>query len=266
MRPRPSHNFLDRLFVFHPHPWIERDWARASGLPLQDVWFDSADGARLFGWYVEAKGAPGGSAGLTTGVLLWCHGNAGNIIHRLENLALLYAAGISVFLFDYRGYGRSQGIPSEEGFYQDALAAYGYLAGSRRVRPERLVIFGRSLGAAVAGDLAARRPAAGLILESAFPSVGTVAQAHYFGLPVHWLLSSEFNLADRVKTLSIPKLFIHGDRDEIIPIELGKQLFELAREPKTFYLVPGADHNDLYQVGGKPYFKRLRRFADEVTR
>jgi fermentation-respiration switch protein FrsA (DUF1100 family) len=258
MRARPPHNFLDRLFVFHPHPWIERDWARVSGLPLQEVWFDSSDGVRLFGWYVEARDAPG--------VLLWCHGNAGNIIHRLDNLAELYRVGISVFLFDYRGYGRSQGIPSEEGLYQDAIAAYGYLAGVRRVRPERLVIFGRSLGAAVAGDLAARRPAAGLILESAFPSVEAVAKAYYSGLPVHWFLSSEFNLVDRLKTLSIPKLFIHGDRDEIIPIELGKQVFASAREPKSFYLVPGADHNDLYQVGGKPYFRRLRQFMDDVVR
>ena len=178
MRTRPPHSFLDRFFVFHPHPWVERDWARVSGLPLQDVWFESEDGMRLFGWYVEARGAEAGSAGLTPGVLLWCHGNAGNIIHRLENLAELHRAGISVFLFDYRGYGRSQGTPSEEGVYQDALAAAGYLVRSRRVKPERLVIFGRSLGAAVAGEVASRQKAAGLILESAFPSVESVARVH----------------------------------------------------------------------------------------
>jgi fermentation-respiration switch protein FrsA (DUF1100 family) len=258
MQRRPSHNFLDRLFVFHPHPWVERDWARASGLPLQEVWFESADGVRLFGWYVEARGAPG--------VMLWCHGNAGNLIHRLENLAQLYAVGLSVFLFDYRGYGRSEGTPSEEGVYQDALAAATYLVGVKRVKPERLVLFGRSLGAAVAGELAARRPAAGLIMESAFPSVGAVARFHYFGLPVHWLLGSDFDLVRRVAGLALPKLFIHGDRDEIIPIELGRKVFEQAREPKSFYVIPGADHNDTYVVGGKPYFKRLRQFVDEVVR
>jgi fermentation-respiration switch protein FrsA (DUF1100 family) len=120
------------------------------------------------------------------------------------------------------------------------------------------------LGAAVAGEVASQRSAAGLILESAFPSVEALARAHYFGLPVHWLLGARFNLADRLKRISMPTLFIHGDRDTIVPIHLGKQAFEAAREPKSFYLVPGADHNDLYLVGGKPYFQRLKRFVEEV--
>jgi len=251
-------NVLDQLFVYHPAPWIERDWARISGLPLQEVWFESRDGARLFGWYVESKETPG--------VLLWCHGNAGNIIHRLENLVELYRLGLSVLIFDYRGYGRSTGTPSEEGLYRDALAAYAYLTEARRVAPERLVLFGRSLGAAVAGDVASRKPVAGLILESPFPSVGAVARAHYFGLPVDWLLSAEFNLVERLRRISVPVLVVHGDRDEVVPIQLGQQVFEAAREPKSFYLVSGADHNDLYVVGGRPYFQRIKRFVVEVTR
>src|SRR2546427_1624229 len=171
-------NLLDQLFVYHPTPWTERDWGRVSGLPLEDVWFSAADGTSLFGWYVESSASPA--------VLLWCHGNAGNIINRLDNLAELYRLGISVFLFDYRGYGRSRGGPSEGGLYQDALGAYAYLLGTRRTRPDRIVLFGRSLGAAVAGEGASQRAAAGLILESAFPSVEALARAHYFGLPVHW--------------------------------------------------------------------------------
>ncbi|MBI5410456.1 MAG: alpha/beta hydrolase [Nitrospirae bacterium] len=272
-------NVLDQLFVYHPAPWIDRDWARISGLPLQEVWFDSTEGARLFGWYVESRetrsGSPfdklrglttGGSAGLTTGVLLWCHGNAGNIIHRLENLVELYRLGLSVFIFDYRGYGRSSGTPSEEGLYDDALAAYAYLIETRHIAPERLVLFGRSLGAAVAGDVASRKPAAGLILESPFPSVGAVARAHYFGLPVDWLLGADFNLTERLRKISVPVLVVHGDRDEVVPIQLGKLVFEAAREPKSFYLVPGADHNDLYQVGGRPYFQRIKQFVGGVIR
>ncbi|MDE3117492.1 MAG: alpha/beta hydrolase [Nitrospirota bacterium] len=251
-------NFLDRLFVYHPAPWIDRDWARVSGLPLEDVWFQAEDGTRLFGWYVDNK--------VTPVVLLWCHGNAGNIIHRLENLVELYRLGFSVFLFDYRGYGRSQGRPTEEGMYQDALAAYDYLVSARRVAPQRLLLFGRSLGGAVAGQVASRKPAAGLILESVFPSVAAVARAHYFGLPVDWLLGAEFNLVDRLAALSLPVLVIHGDQDEIIPIELGRQVFAAARAPKAFYLVPGADHNNLYAVGGRAYFQRLRQFAEEVVR
>lgn len=251
-------SFLDRFFVYHPAPWIDRDWARVSGLPLEEVWFQAEDGTRLFGWYVENRATPV--------VLLWCHGNAGNIIHRLENLVELYRLGFSVLLFDYRGYGRSQGRPTEAGLYQDALAAYDYLESVRQVAPERMLLFGRSLGGAVAGQVASRKPAAGLILESAFPSVASVARAHYFGLPVDWLLGAEFNLVGRLAALSMPVLVIHGGRDDIVPLELGRQVFDAARAPKDFYLVPGADHNDLYVVGGRAYFQRLRQFADEVVR
>jgi len=249
---------LDQLFVYHPDAWEDRDWARISGLPLEDVWFPATDGTRLFGWYVESSGSPA--------VLLWCHGNAGNIINRLDNLRELYHLGLSVFLFDYRGYGRSQGRPSEEGLYQDALGAYAHVTGTRRIRPERIVLFGRSLGAAVAGEVASKRPVAGLILESSFPSVEALARFHYFGLPVHWLIGARFNLADKLKHVSVPILVIHGDQDEIVPIHLGRQVFEAAKDPKAFYVVPGADHNNLYLVGGRAYFQRLKRIVEEVVR
>ena len=150
-------SILDQFFVYHPEPWEDRDWRGASGLPLEDVWFQSADGTKLFGWYVEARA--------DTGVLLWCHGNAGSVIHRLENLRELYRLGLSIFIFDYRGYGRSQGKPSEDGLYQDAIGAYDYLTRVRQIRSERIVVFGRSLGAAIAADLVSQKPAAGLILE-----------------------------------------------------------------------------------------------------
>jgi len=250
--------WLDQLLVYHPAPWTDRNWARVSRLPLEDVWFQAADGTRLFGWYVPASGTPA--------VLLWCHGNAGNIINRLENMVELYRLGISVFIFDYRGYGQSQGTPSEEGLYQDALAAYAYLAQTRRIVPDRIVLFGRSLGAAVAGDLAGREPAAGLILESAFPSIEAMARVHYWGLPAHLLVSAQFNLGERLQRVRMPVLVIHGDRDRIVPLQLGKQVYERARAPKAFYLVPGADHNDLIYVGGAPYFERLKRFITEVVR
>ena len=151
-------SLLDQFFVYHPEPWQERDWASLSGLPLEEVWFQSGDGAKLFGWYVEARA--------DAAVVLWCHGNAGTVINRLENLRELCRLGLSVFLFDYRGYGRSQGRPSEDGLYQDAIGAYDYLTRVRQIRPERIVIFGRSLGAAVAADLASMKPAAGLDRKS----------------------------------------------------------------------------------------------------
>jgi fermentation-respiration switch protein FrsA (DUF1100 family) len=248
-------SLLDQFFVYHPEPWQERDWASLSGLPLEEVWFQSGDGAKLFGWYVEARA--------DAAVVLWCHGNAGTVINRLENLRELCRLGLSVFLFDYRGYGRSQGRPSEDGLYQDAIGAYDYLTRVRQIRPERIVIFGRSLGAAVAADLASMKPAAGLILESPFPSIAAVARHHYGGMPVHWLLGAEFKLIDRLPQLSLPKLVIHGDQDDIIPIEFGRQVFEAAKPPKQWYAIAGADHNNTYQVGGRVYF---RQFADFIRR
>src|SRR4029079_9425309 len=164
-------SILDQYFVYHPEPWQDRDWARLSGLPLEDVRFQASDGVRLFGWYVEAAA--------DRPIILWCHGNAGNIINRLDNLKLLYRMGLSIFLFDYRGYGKSQNIrPSEKGFYEDAYGAYDYLTRVRKIRPERIILFGRSLGASVAGELAVQRPATALILESSFPSIEAVAKLH----------------------------------------------------------------------------------------
>lgn len=250
--------FLDQFFVYHPEPWQDRDWARLSGIPLEDVWFPSADGTKLFGWYVESTAA--------NAVVLWCHGNAGNIIHRLENLRELYRLGLSVFLFDYRGYGRSQGRPSEEGLYQDAIGAYDYLTRTRMIRADRIVFFGRSLGASVAAEAAAQKPAAALILESPFPSVEAVAKFHYGGLPLHWLLGAEFRLIDRLPQLSLPKLVIHGDRDEVIPMELGRQVFDAALPPKEWYVIQGADHNNTYQIGGVTYFRRVGEFIDQALK
>lgn len=251
-------SILDQLFVYHPDSWQEQDWKARSGLPLEDVWFQSSDGTKLFGWYVESAA--------TSAVVLWCHGNAGNIINRLENLRELYRLGLSVFLFDYRGYGRSHGSPSEEGLYQDAFGAYDYLTRTRMIRPERIVLFGRSLGAAVAAEVASHKPAAGLILESSFPSIEAVAKFHYGGVPVHWLLSAEFRLIDRLPQLSLPKLIVHGDQDDIIPIELGRQVFEAAKPPKSFYVIKGADHNNSYYVGGEPYFHRFMDFVQAAVR
>jgi fermentation-respiration switch protein FrsA (DUF1100 family) len=249
---------LDRFFVFHPEAWSDQDWKLRSGLPLEDVWFSSADGTKLFGWYVEAAA--------DRPVILWCHGNAGNIIHRLDNLGRLFMASFSVFLFDYRGYGRSEGRPSEKGLYLDAAGAYDYLTRTRMIRPERLIVFGRSLGAAVAGDLASHKPAAGLVLESSFPSIESVAKIHYGGLPLHWLLGAEFRLIDRLHDLSLPKLIIHGDQDDIIPLSLGRQVFDAAPSPKTFHVVAGAGHNNTYLVGGRVYFNRFEQFALEAIR
>jgi len=198
-------------------------------------------------------------------VLLWCHGNAGNIAHRLENLAGLYRIGLSVFLFDYRGYGQSRGTPSEEGLYRDALSAYDYLIHDRHISSKRLIVFGRSLGGAVAGVVGSKRSVAGLILESTFPSIEHVVRSQYW-LPFDWLLGSRFDLLSLLPQIHVPILVIHGDRDNIIPLSLGKTVFDNANHPKEWYQVSGAGHNDLYYVGGKPYLRRLHEFISSRMR
>ena len=248
---------LDHQYIYFPQGWEARDWKALSGLPLEEVWLTTRDGVRLYGWYVEAPDSPG--------VLVWYHGNAGNIAHRLENLIELHRRGLSVLLFDYRGYGQSEGRPSEEGLYQDGLAAYDYLIRQRAIPSTQVVLFGRSLGAAVAGEIARTQQVAGLILESPFPSVEAVARRAFGGLPAHRLLKARFDLLQRLKDVRVPVLVLHGDRDTIIPFAFGAEVYEAANDPKHFYRIPGADHNDTYAVGGEPYFEQLLRFVRQVT-
>ena len=243
---------FEDVFVFHPSAWDDRNWAQLSGLPLEEVWLPVDEAVTVFGWFIDA--------GPTNPVLLWCHGNAGNVSHRLENMRQLFQRGISLFIFDYRGYGRSTGEPSEAGLYQDALASYDYLIHQRRIAPERLIIFGRSLGSGVAGEVAVQRPSAGMIVESSFPSIQSMSDHHYFGLPTRWFMDVDFNLAKKVRALHVPLLVIHGDQDSIVPMALGRQVFEAAHEPKRWYTVAGADHNDVPFVGGESYYREMVTF------
>ena len=247
---------LEDLFVFQPSAWDDRNWAQLSGLPLEEVWLPVDEVVTVFGWFVNA--------GPTNPVLLWCHGNAGNVSHRLENIRQLYQRGISVMIFDYRGYGRSTGVPSEAGLYQDALTSYDYLIHHRRISPERLIIFGRSLGSVVAGEVAVKRPVAGLIIEGSFPSIQAMSDQHYWGLPARWLMDVEFNLAEKIHALHVPLLVIHGEQDSIVPMALGRQVFDAAHEPKRWYVVSGAEHNDVPYVGGELYFREIDTFIQRV--
>lgn len=247
---------LDQRYVYYPTPWDPDDWAARSGLPLEDLHFAAADGTRLHGWMIPATPeAP---------VLLWCHGNAGNIIDRLDVLKPFAQRGISSLIFDYRGYGQSEGRPTERGLYQDALAAYALLR-SRGIPPERIVLYGQSLGAAVCSELALQRPAAGLILETPFTSIPDMARRYYGPLPAHLLLAARYDVLSRMPRIKVPLLVIHGDQDSIVPMAMGRRVFEAAPEPKTWLRVPSADHNDLAFVGGARYEHALLAFICRVT-
>jgi len=193
--------------------------------------------------------------------LLWCHGNAGNISHRLDNLAKLTDLPVNVFIFDYRGYGKSSGSPDEEGVYRDAEAAYDYLVKRDDIDPNRIVLFGRSLGGAVAVDLATKRDCAALILESTFTSAKDMARNAFAGLPLDFVIKSKFNSRRKISRLNLPILFLHGTSDDIVPFRLGRDLFQAANEPKEFVEIPGAGHNDTYIIGGPTYFRQIGDFV-----
>jgi fermentation-respiration switch protein FrsA (DUF1100 family) len=220
------------------------------GLPFEDVHLAAADGVRLHGWFVPGPRAV---------TLLWCHGNAGNISHRLENLREIQKRlGLSVLLFDYRGYGRSEGVPSEAGLYADARAFRSWL----RTRPggdrATVVYFGRSLGAAVAAVLAEEDPPAALILETPFTSVQAMANQTLPG--AGYLFRTRFDTLSRMGRLRAPLLLLHGDADEVVPFRHGKAIFAAAAEPKTFVRIPGGRHNDTWEVGGAAYWEAWARF------
>lgn len=246
---------IEHHFIYFPLREIETDPSNL-GLPFDEVYFVTQDGVRLHGWFVPGERAM---------TWLWFHGNAGNIGHRVENLALLHQElGVSIFLFDYRGYGRSEGKPSEKGIYLDAEAALAYLHAREDVHEDRMIYFGRSLGAAVAIELATRHPPAVLILESPFPSVPYIARRHYPFLPVWPLLRTRYDSLPKMKRIDVPLLVVHGDKDDIVPLEAGQKLFDAAGGDKTFYTIRGAGHNDTYLVGGQSYFDELRRFIQRL--
>ncbi len=221
------------------------------GLAYEDVFFSTADRVRVHGWWVPANE--------NRGAVLFCHGNAGNISHRLESIEIFHRLGLNVFIFDYRGFGRSGGRPSEEGTYQDAGAAYDYLHGEREIPPERIVIFGRSLGGAVAVETAGRRKAAALICESSFTSSLDMARRITPFLPVRLLIFDRYETVEKVGRLTVPKLFIHSPEDELVPFEQGERLFKAAAEPKKFLAIRGG-HGDGFLQSEPAYSEEIDAF------
>ena len=248
-------NWFVEKQVFFPDKTIVQTPADYD-LPSEDVWFNSTDSIRLHGWLIPASPS--------NHILLFCHGNAGNISHRLDNVRLLNQRGISVFIFDYRGYGRSDGSISEKGFYLDSKAAYQVARKWADAHKAKLILFGRSLGGIAATHLGATKSCDGLILESTFTNMGAMARAHY-PLPfAESLLEHRLNAVGEINQVRAPILFFHGDKDRIVPIRLGQALFEAAPNPKEFVVIPGAGHNDTFYVAGKEYFDKLEAFVEKL--
>lgn len=223
-----------------------------AGVPFEDVFLTTADGVKIHGWWLPAAGAHES--------VLFLHGNAGNIADRLENAIRLTRLGLSVLLVDYRGYGRSEGSPNEEGIYKDAEAAYAHLLERTGQRPESIVLFGRSLGSGPAVDLATRRPCKALIIESAFCSTRAMARSILLYRPFAPFIPDRFQSLAKIRNVRCPVMVVHGSRDEMIPLSHGQALFEAAPGPKRFYTLEGATHNDWYQRDPAGYFAAWAEF------
>ena len=225
------------------------------GLDYEDVAITTNDGEQLHGWYVPALDS--------RGVLLFFHGNAGNISHRLDSIKIFHDLGLNVLIIDYRGYGQSTGSPGEQGTYRDAQAAWDYLNKERGIAPDRIVVFGRSLGGAVGAWLAGRYTPAGLIIESSFTSAVDVARQLYRYLPARLITRLKYRVVDYVQRASCPVLVIHSRQDEILPFAMGEGIYAAAKPPKSFLELKG-DHNYGFVLSGEVYINGLRQFIHDV--
>ncbi len=225
---------------------------------VEDVWLLTEDGVRINAFYHSNPASKQ--------VLLWFHGNAENIGYGLDHLRALATVGVNILAVDYRGYGKSEGKPDEAGAYHDADAAYDYLIKQRHFRPEDIIIYGHSLGGAVAINLASRRPCGGLIIQSSFTNARAMAR-RLFTIPlIEYVVKSRFDSLQRIRDVHAPILIVHGTRDEVVPFRMGQQLFAAAPEPKRFYPIEGAGHNNLMERGGENYLECLQRFVAESAR
>jgi uncharacterized protein len=229
-------------------PWTNMEAGPAElKRPFEDIYFTAADGTRLNGWFYPAN---------TNLVILLCHGNAGNLSHRLPLIDTLIKAGASVFAFDYRGYGRSAGKPTEKGVCLDAEAAWQWLT-NRGFAPDRIVALGESLGGGVVCELATRKPLRALILQSTFTSVPDVAAEMMPWLPVRLLLTTRFNNQEKLKQIRIPVLILHGRKDTIIPFRHAEKNFAAVPTRSKYFAELAGDHNDAIVISADEYQKAV---------
>jgi len=245
---------IEDRFIYFPERGAIGSPAEA-GLPGQRTTVKTPDGITLKGWWLPAGGDI---------VLLYFHGNAGHVAHRAERARLFTESlRLNVLLVDYRGYGESGGSPSERGLYGDGEAVYS-AAVERGFPPERIVLFGESLGSAVAVETALRRPCLAVVLETPFLSIPAMARRHYPFVP-SFLVRTRFDNARKIGRLSVPKLILVAERDEIVPRDHAQRLFALAAPPKELVVIPGATHNDMDRAGGPLYLEAWRRFLGGLT-
>ena len=242
--------------MFHPYGQLVSS-PSAAGLKFEDIYFNTEDGIRLNGWWVAA---PGGR-----GTVLFCHGNAGNISFLVETIVIFHEMGLDVLVFDYRGFGRSGGTPTEEGTYRDAAAAWKYLTVQKKVPPSRIILVGRSLGGPIAAWLSQDRSPGALVLESTFTRAADVADAHYDFSPGNLLFGDAYKTSAYITRARCPMLVVHGPEDEIVPYRLGLELFRKAPVPKEFLMIHGS-HNGGFLQSREIYTAGIIRFITTHVR
>jgi fermentation-respiration switch protein FrsA (DUF1100 family) len=242
----------DRM-VYFPDKKIEQT-PKDIGLAYEEIYLKTKDGTDITGWYIPAINEKG--------TLLFCHGNAGNISHRLDSIKIFNDLNLNVLIFDYRGYGKSSGRPSEKGTYLDAESAWDYLISVKKKSPRGIIVFGRSLGAAVAAEIALRKNPAGLIIESGFTSIQDIGAKLYPWLPVRLVSRFQYATIKKIGFIKCPKLIIHSPEDELIPFEQGKAIFEKASQPKEFLEIKGG-HNEGFLISGRKYTDGIKRFIEK---
>ena len=243
--------------VYQPSATMEVE-GDALGRPFEDVHFTANDGVKLHGWFFPAdKNSP-----RIDRAILICHGNGGNISQRLDLCKVMLETGVNVFIFDYRGYGHSEGRPSEEGTYRDAQAAYQWLHG-KGVAGTNIIGFGESLGGGIVSELAVREPLGGLILQSTFTSIPDLGAELFPWLPVRWLSTIKYDTRSKLSRLTIPVLVMHSRMDQVVPFSHGEKLFSAANEPKLFCELKG-DHNDSLAAGRRQFVQGLDFFLSSI--
>ena len=250
--------YLERHTIYQPSRTIDNNPGDV-GLNYEDIYFDTSDDVKLHGWLIPAENAK-----LS---LIFCHGNGGNISHRLDKILFFNKLGVNQFIFDYRGYGLSQGSPSEEGLYRDIEAAYKFIKSQEFInqnkqKNQKIIVYGASLGGAVAVNLASKQLVDGLILESTFASAVDMAQIFYPFIP-SFLINSKFDTIKKISGINIPKLIMHSETDEIIPVSQSIKLFEAASAPKQFLKIKGG-HNDAFFVSGTEIEPAIQTFINTL--
>jgi fermentation-respiration switch protein FrsA (DUF1100 family) len=241
--------FFERKNLYFPMRNIEAT-PGAIGLEYEDVRLMTEDGVRLAGWFIPSESP--------RATVIFCHGNGGNISHRLEKIAILNSLHLDILIFDYRGYGESGGSPSEDGLYLDAEAAYDFLIRHKKTAPGGIIVFGESLGGAVAAELAVRHDVGGIIIESCFTSVRDMAKRFFPFIP-SFVIKSRFDTLEKIKNVSAPKLILHSRDDEIVPFDFGSEIFKAAQDPKEFVELRGG-HNDAFLVSRIVFTEGLDSF------